>query len=156
MNHSCDPNCETEKWKVNTRPKWVCSHVRTYPQAWSWHSTINWSAKGTRKRRAIVAPPFAAGFWVNGRNPWKRSPKKAQQAMGKARKRNGCWRPSIGLTTGVSAVLKAEICCFATKKSALRPTIRSAWHGIWCPRGNGSVRGTGAMFARNTPLYDVR
>jgi hypothetical protein len=114
MNQSCDPNCETQKWTMNSEicvglfAIWIYSPVKNYA------SIIMMTVLETRINNAHVVPPSAVASFVY--NPNRNLGKRGNQMAGKQsqrRRRGRDRRRRFAMMKIVSLAGKGVSCCCA-------------------------------------------
>uniref|UniRef100_A0A3B3SY15 Nuclear receptor binding SET domain protein 2 n=1 Tax=Paramormyrops kingsleyae TaxID=1676925 RepID=A0A3B3SY15_9TELE len=133
MNHSCQPNCETQKWTVNGDTRVGLFAICDIPAGTELTFNYNLDCLGNEKTVCRCGAPNCSGFL--GDRP-KNSNGLTSEVKGKKPKKK-----VKNLRMSVSAVAMVASWCCVTKRAAPRPTTCPAWTAQSDPSVGGTVLG---------------
>ena len=62
MNHCCQPNCETQKWTINTETRVGLFTLTDIPAGTELNFNYNFDCVGTAKKRCMCGAENCSGF----------------------------------------------------------------------------------------------
>ncbi|XP_037089541.1 histone-lysine N-methyltransferase NSD2-like [Pollicipes pollicipes] len=150
MNHCCQPNCETQKWTINSETRVGLFAITDIPAGEELNFNYNFDCVGTAKKRCMCGAPNCSGYLgdkalkvlkTTRDDKTKRAKRRRRRRPAKPRSEDDCFRCGLG---GQLILCDFADCPKAYHASCLQ--LDRAPYGKWvCPWHHCDICGQRAV-----------
>ncbi|XP_012235708.1 histone-lysine N-methyltransferase NSD2 isoform X2 [Linepithema humile] len=132
MNHSCAPNCETQKWTVNGDTRIGLFALRDIESSEELTFNYNLASDGETHKQCLCGAPNCSGFI--GLKVQKQQPKKDDKPKRRWRKKLICWRCGQKISDSSKFIICSQTTCkkkyhmTCVEVDEAEPKFSCPWH----------------------------